>query len=1851
MSTQSEDPAVTNHHPQETSATRQKTPIVGIVGAAGSRQALEMLFRNLPAESGIAFVVVTRMGRKQIQQLPALLQQRSDMPVVMATDGVEPEADHIYVVPADVQPFVGEYGLALHAQRSKKYKEEEKREQNGPLDTFLESLATTYKGEACALLLSGTGTDGVAGLRAVAEAGGTVLIHEPNEAAHGTLPRRARDSCPDALVAVIGDLARKLVQLKGDLADRPLPAPVDSIDSFGELYATILTQIAKHTGHDLSHYKASTLHRRVARRMGVLGIPSLTQYVDRLEDDADETLVLFLDSLVSVTNFFRDPDAYEMLERDCIPQLFAEKIGSEQVRVWVVGCATGQEAYSIAMQLVEYAAQIGEPPRLQIFATDLDEEAIAFARRGVYPKSVANEMSSERLGRFFTEEDGGYRVKPEIREHVLFAVHDLLKDPPFSQLDLISCRNVLIYFNREAQAKVFAIFHYALNRNRAGREYLFLGTSESVDAAPDLFDVLDKYCHLYQRRDVVLTERHHRPWTPLTTEKGGTFAKTAPIADTSSLSMEELYTKWSLRMHTSPRLLVNANYEITHLFGDVSPYLQNPEGAVTQDVLQRILPDLRLDLRPALYQAFSKGERSISRALRVEIDRFAHLIHLHVGPIDEPGFPEGYAEVVFVASDGVDLLEHSSAGEVVETDRVLVVRMEEELMRLRERLQSIVLEHEESSHELRTSNEELQSINEELMSTMEELETNKEELQSMNEELVTVNGELTEKVSELDRAYSDLGNFIASTEVGAIFLGKDLRISRFTPRAADLFNLIEADHGRPLSHVTHRIRHTGLPALASHVLENQRHIEETVQRDDDRWYMLRLFPYRTINGEFEGIVITFVDINDLKRAESEERQRVQQQTLVALGRIALEDNSLDDLFLMATRQVATVLEMEFCKMLNLQPDGKTLLLQAGIGWQEGLVGTATIPTGTESQAGYTLQANGPVVVRDIETETRFQGSDLLNAHGVRSGMSVTIYGPNGPYGVLGVHDQEPRSFAPHDVDFLQATANILAAAIVRRQAETALRASEERLRLGIIVGGLAIGEVDYRSDTVDLSPDAAKLFGLDAEVGSITRAEFYGLVHPDDRTEVLERIEESLNPVSKGWFAVEIRIITPAGDLHWLNVRKQIFFAPDGSGQLQPQHALLVARDITERKQAEERLRFLVDASRILTESLDYNVTLQNVAYAVVAEMADWCAVDLLNAAGSIDNVAVAHHDPAKVRWADEIVGRNYPLDPEHPTGSPRVIRRGQPEHYPEITDAMLQEAAQTEDELALLRSVGYRSVIIVPLRIQERVLGAITLVTAESERQYTEADLVMAEELATRAAAAIENAQLYAEVQQHEAELRQSEAQFRAVQQTTPDGFMIFESVREESGLIIDFRWLYTNPAAEKIVGRSHEDLLGKRLLEEMPGNRETGLFDAYVSVVESGKVWQQEFAYTFDGLDHWFRSTAARTGDGFAVAFANISARKAAEAQLRASEERFRSAFDQAAVGMAHLDLEGRYVRVNNRLCEILGYPRADLLQKTFMEITHPDDLATDLEAMKQQIRREIDHHSMEKRYLRKDGSYIWANMTAAVIYDDEDTAQYGIVVIQDISARKEAELALQELNATLERRVATRTAELEQTNRDLDQFAYVASHDLKAPLRAIDHLAGWIAEDAGEVLPPPSQEHLHKLRSRVQRMETLLEDLLAYSRAGRIRGDAAPTALGELVDNVMELMSPPSGFTLTRGSEMPIITTYRTPLELVLRNLIGNAIKHHQSETGWVHIGAVERGDFVEISVQDDGPGIAPEFRQQIFEMFRTLAPRDEVEGSGIGLAVVKKTVESLGGKVWIDSATGEGATFTFTWPQSI
>lgn len=864
----------TNDPKDDNAFSAQKAPqhgskqprVVGIGASAGGIQALRTFFSAFPAESDLAFVVVLHLAPDHESSLAEVLQTTSALPVQEVTGRTRVEPGHVYVIPPGKHIEVTDGHLDLSAFEEPRYK-------RAPIDHFFRTLAYAHP-DGVGILLSGGGADGTVGMKAIKEQGGLLMAQEPEEAEHSDMPRSAISTGLVDFVLPAEELAKKLLELS-EHADRyRLPEKPETLpETEASVLEKILEQLHARVGHDFSGYKRSTVLRRLQRRLQINQIGDLRAYLGFLRGNAHEAEALFRELLISVTNFFRDAEAWEALGREIIPKLFEGKADNEDVRVWVPGCATGEEAYTMAMLLREHAATLDRPPHLQVFACDLDEDALAIAREGVYPEAIAADVSDERLKRFFTRTGEYFQVKKELREMVLFAPHNLLRDPPFSELDLIACRNLLIYLQRDLQEKVFELLHYGL---RPGG-YLFLGSSESAEGTSNLFRPVDKKHRIYQRGRSS-EEKKRLPDLPLIMRRQGHARMPRFQAQSSRepLPNAELHRR-SLEAHAPPSVLVDENHDILHLSQTAGRYLRYPGGSPTHNILKAIRKELRLKLGTMLRQAFGEDKAVASGPLEVQIEGERRWVHLIVRPTGEDTGGR-LALVVFAEAES---FQHGN-GQGARTDSdPRVQQLEEELEHTREQLQATIEEHETSEEELKASNEELQSMNEEYKSTLEELETSREELQSVNEELHTVNEELNNKVDELSRANNDLRNLMASTDVATIFLDRQLRIQRFTPQVERLFNVIERDRGRPLAHVTHKlVGCDDMAAEAQEVLETLAPTEHEVQDEEGRWYLVRMRPYRTVEDRIKGVVITFVDITRQKQAQEQVRRTEERHRLL-----------------------------------------------------------------------------------------------------------------------------------------------------------------------------------------------------------------------------------------------------------------------------------------------------------------------------------------------------------------------------------------------------------------------------------------------------------------------------------------------------------------------------------------------------------------------------------------------------------------------------------------------------------------------------------------------------------------------------------------------------------------------------------------------------------------------------------------------------------------------------------------------------------------------------------------------------------------------------------------------------------
>ncbi len=847
-------------------------PVCAIGASAGGVAVLQNLFRLLPDDLGLAYVVVMHLSPDHPSAMHEILAACTRMPVFQVLDGPTLKANCVYVIPPDRE-------LVVKGDNVTARPFSDPRGHRAPIDLFFRSIAAA-RGDGIAVVLTGAGADGAVGVRAIKEAGGIVMVQEPAEAGFPSMPQNAIATGVADVVAPIARLAERIAEAaRSKEAIRSLDG-----DAAADDLRRIVTFLRTRTGHDFSGYKRATVLRRVMRRMQVCQITSLPDYSHQLRIAPEEARELFADLLISVTMFFRDPAAFEALGNCVVRPLveaFSRSDGNGELRAWVVGCATGEEAYSLAILMLEEAEHLKVHVPVQIFATDLDEGALATAREGRYPRSIEADVSVERLKRFFVDEGTHYRISRRVRDLVLFATHSVVREPPFMRLDLVTCRNVLIYLERALQQHVCGVFHYGLKPDR----FLFLGTAETTDMAQGQFATLDREAHIYRSR---VAEATALPiLAPLSALGPGRPVPTLDRIATSRFETAETVGAShaaALEASAPPSAIVDADHVVLHLSPTAGRFILLSAGPLSGKLPSIVRPELRLDLRLALDRAFDTRQPSATRFLDVGFDTEIRRVSAHVVPVPRS---EGAAPraIVYFHDNGPGRAADVTLDALPPDD---VRHLHGELKAAQEAAIAERLGHEAVQQELRASNEELQSLNEEYRSTAEELETSKEELQSLNEELHTVNAELKSKLSVLSAAHDDLQNLTSSSEIGTLFLDTALRIRMFTPPVAELINLTGADVGRLITDFTHQLADDGLEPDVRRVLRDLAPIEKEVRGLGDRWFMLRVRPYRTLDDRIEGAVITFDDITERRRNEvalrtSEELRRI----AIAGGRMGM----------------------------------------------------------------------------------------------------------------------------------------------------------------------------------------------------------------------------------------------------------------------------------------------------------------------------------------------------------------------------------------------------------------------------------------------------------------------------------------------------------------------------------------------------------------------------------------------------------------------------------------------------------------------------------------------------------------------------------------------------------------------------------------------------------------------------------------------------------------------------------------------------------------------------------------------------------------------------------------------------
>lgn len=822
--------------------TLHNFPIIGVGASAGGLEAFTGFLSKIPVNTGMAFILIQHLDPSQPSMLTELLAKITTIPVDEVKEDTMVAPDHVYVIPPGRDMIIHSNNLMLQRQPARPGV-------THSIDVFFRSLGEEAKEQAAVIILSGTGSDGTEGAKVVKAEHGLVIVQDPETAKYDGMPKAAISAGLGDYVLQPEQMANKLVEYyQKSLPQREVIQ--NTIEKDGTGLKNILSIVRVSTGRDFSGYKASSITRRIQHRMAVNRFENNSDYLRYLKEQPSEINELMKDFLINVTSFFRDKEAFESL-KNVIGDICNKKPETSPIRVWIPGCSTGEEAYSIAMLLMECAEESKHHHDIQVFGTDLDPDTITFARTGLYPASISRDVDAERLKRFFNQIDKSYQVKKDLREKIVFAVHDIVTDPPYSRMDIVSVRNLLIYFDNELQKRIIPLLHYALNEHGI----LFLGTAETVGEVPDYFTTIDSKWRIYRSiHNKKTLPRFHSDQLPIGKLQDNNISPVLPtfkVSNPVELLLEAL----------PPSVIIDRNYQVTYIHGNTGSFLHLPEGNPSSSILEMANTEIKTGLATALHEMAQEQKETIREITRLKRDGGTQSVRITVRPLSKM---DGSMIVTF--ADVPPSKRLKTKGTLLTKAKYLA--LQQELQLTKDTLHGTIGKLETTNEELRSANEEYMSTNEELKSANEELETSREELRSVNEELTTVNTEREEKIEELTTVSDDMRNLLNSTDIATIYLDQKLHIRRFTPAITSLFKIIKSDVGRPLADIATRLKADSLPQAAKRVLDTLIPIEQEVKNKDGHWYSMKIHPYRTTDNAIEGVVATFSDINNIKAALS-----------------------------------------------------------------------------------------------------------------------------------------------------------------------------------------------------------------------------------------------------------------------------------------------------------------------------------------------------------------------------------------------------------------------------------------------------------------------------------------------------------------------------------------------------------------------------------------------------------------------------------------------------------------------------------------------------------------------------------------------------------------------------------------------------------------------------------------------------------------------------------------------------------------------------------------------------------------------------------------------------------------------
>ncbi len=1566
--------------------------VVGLGASAGGVKALQEFFASMPPNSGMAFVAILHLSPEHESKLPEILQAHTSMKVMQVTQTVKVEPNNVYVIPPNKQlEMVDGVIRPAVAERPAGHRI--------AIDVFFRTLAEAYEKNAVCVVLSGTGSDGTLGLKRVKESNGFAIVQDPDDAEYDSMPRSAINTQLVDWVLPVHKMPEKLIHFRESSERLHLTNGAEAKETAKEIHADeslreVLTILRVRTGHDFSNYKTPTLIRRIARHLQIHELEDIPSYLELLRNHPNEVQSLLKNLLINVTNFFRDKEAFAALEKEVVPNIFAGKTSRDTVRVWSAGCASGEEAYSLAMLLQEFADTLTDPPKFQIFASDVDDEAIAEAREHRYPESIEADVPPNRLKRFFVKEGSFYRIKKELRETILFAPHNVLRDPPFSRLDLITCRNLLIYLNRETQDKVLQIFHFAL----ASSGYLFLGSSETAESVATLYAPVDKKQRIYSRRAASVMQAA-MPVMPVV----GPWEVRLPDRKTGNprervTSLGEIHYKL-LENYAPSSVLVNQDFDIVYSSGAAGKFLRFPGGEPSRNLLKAINPDLLPDLRAALFNAQREHKSSEFPNVRVRFDGGEEtVINLIVRAVDVSDEASDFLLVIFEERLSPSFLK-TAAEEIAkipnkdEATETVIRRLEEDLQRTKEHLRFTIEQHETALEEHKASNEELQAINEELRSASEELETSKEELQLVNEELTTVNHELKDKIDETIRANSDLQNLMQSTDIATIFLDKNLKIKRYAPLIEKLFNITPTDIGRPLEHFTHTLNYENLVVEAEQVLRTLKTVERKITDRDGHYFLTRISPYRTTEDRIEGVVLNFIDVTEVQVA----------------GKALAESEQMFRALTEATAEIIYKMNADWTKMRSLA--GKEFIattINSRGDWMD-----EYIPETDKAQV-WTAISEAIIAKKNFELEHRVYKLD--GSIGWTFSRAVPILNEQGEivewFGAAS--DITDRKRREADLAFLAEVSQDLERLTDIDETMNALGAKiGAHLGLSACIFGEIIGKDEAQITEITHGWNRADVPNL---LGTYQMSEFMTL-------EMIHMCRASENIVIRDVFADPK---TDGNQFASINVGSFVGvpFVRDGDWRFllvvyrsEPydwsENEIALVRELMTRIWARlERAR----AEESVAADLRDTQILQELAARLVSEENSQTIYDeIMTAALGItrsDAGTVQIYDAenkelvllATSGFGREVTDYFQRVNASSKTGCGIALESGE-------RTFIDYDPHDTDKESRLHVEAGYLSAQSTPLVARSgAAIGMLSTHWRAANHRPTERELRFLDLLRRQAADLIEQ-------RQNEKTIHESEAKYRALFDSIDEGFCIFELQFDDRGNAVDWIYREANPAFEGQTG--FVNAVGKRISQLQP-DLERSWFEQFAEVARTGEPIR--FIQFTEAMHRWYDVYAFRVGEAgdnrVSLLFNDISKRKRIEEALRESEERLRIAVEAAEMATWDWDLVKNEVVWNERHFLLFGMKPSNepLDPAAFFDHVHPDDQDCVSKRLQQAIETNSTY-TAEFRIVCENGKTRWMEGYGHVVenLDGKPTRMSG--VMSDITNRKRAEDAVRQSEERLQ------------------------------------------------------------------------------------------------------------------------------------------------------------------------------------------------------------------------------------------